>query len=421
MVMQPGSFPKRFSLRRALTYVATAVLVASTLVLGTSSPAEAAACGSGSAPSAGAGTSGSPYEIATADHLLWLSSTTAVWSGKHFIQTANIDLPNCNFSPIGVFAAGAGPYFTGSYDGRGNTISGLTVSVSANGVFAGLFGATSGPLSIINVGLIDVSVSTTGDEPAGALLGCANHGLSGNLEIRNSFATGTVTASTDAGGLIGELRSWGSGTFNLIDSYSTVAVSATNTAGGLVARTVGPKLNITNSYSQGLVTQALVPTPRGLVGIDPGSAGVVTTTDTFWDTQSTGASTGWGYTPDIGAGKTTSQMKQLSTFANWDIVDGWEAFNFVSPTNRWGICTLANGGYPFLLWQYTSDPCVAVPPAPSGSSGPSTGPTASAAPQLAATGVDYSLGLLAAVGTLSLGVIAVTATTGLARRRSRSV
>ena len=250
MNSQQTSLPERFRLRKALTYVASAALVASTLVLGTSAPAEAAACGSGTAPSAGAGTSGSPYEIATADHLLWLSSTTAAWSEKHFIQTANIDLPNCDFSPIGVHNGGFGPYFSGSYDGRGNTISGLTVSVSANGVFAGLFGATDGPLSIINVGLIDVSVSTTGDEPAGALLGYANHG-SGNVEIRNSFATGTVTASTDAGGLIGEVRSWGSGTFNLVDSYSTVAISATNTAGGLVARTVTPKLNFTNSYSQG--------------------------------------------------------------------------------------------------------------------------------------------------------------------------
>ena len=43
-----------------------------------------------------------------------------------------------------------------------------------------------------------------------------------------------------------------------------------------------------------------------------------------------------------------------------------------------------------------------------------------ATPQLAATGVDYSLGLLAAAGTLSLGVVAITARATLARRRSRS-
>ncbi len=41
--------------------------------------------------------------------------------------------------------------------------------------------------------------------------------------------------------------------------------------------------------------------------------------------------------------------------------------------------------------------------------------------QLAATGVDYSLGLLAAMGSLGLGVAAISASTALARRRSRSV
>jgi hypothetical protein len=44
-----------------------------------------------------------------------------------------------------------------------------------------------------------------------------------------------------------------------------------------------------------------------------------------------------------------------------------------------------------------------------------------AATQLAATGADYSLGLLTAVGTLSLGVVAITATAAHARRRRRSL
>ena len=43
------------------------------------------------------------------------------------------------------------------------------------------------------------------------------------------------------------------------------------------------------------------------------------------------------------------------------------------------------------------------------------------APELEATGVDLSAGLLAAVGTLSLGVVATAATAALARQRRRSV
>ena len=57
----------------------------------------------------------------------------------------------------------------------------------------------------------------------------------------------------------------------------------------------------------------------------------------------------------------------------------------------------------------------------SGGGGSSDGPVASTAPQLAATGVEIPVGLLAAVGTLGLGVFAIVASKGLARRRSRSV
>jgi uncharacterized repeat protein (TIGR02543 family) len=57
----------------------------------------------------------------------------------------------------------------------------------------------------------------------------------------------------------------------------------------------------------------------------------------------------------------------------------------------------------------------------SGGGGSSDGPVASTAPQLAATGVEIPVGLLAAVGILGLGVFAIAASKGLERRRSRSV
>jgi uncharacterized repeat protein (TIGR02543 family) len=55
----------------------------------------------------------------------------------------------------------------------------------------------------------------------------------------------------------------------------------------------------------------------------------------------------------------------------------------------------------------------------SGGGGSSVAPVASTAPQLAATGVEIPVGLLAALGTLGLGVVAIVASKGLARRRSR--
>jgi hypothetical protein len=58
---------------------------------------------------AGAGTENDPYQIATLDNLLWLSTTQAVWAGSnYFIQTQDINstdtqnwIDGVGFSPIG--------------------------------------------------------------------------------------------------------------------------------------------------------------------------------------------------------------------------------------------------------------------------------------------------------------------------------
>lgn len=59
--------------------------------------------------------------------------------------------------------------------------------------------------------------------------------------------------------------------------------------------------------------------------------------------------------------------------ASWDIVEGWDTFSSSGTLKIWGICSGVNSGYPFLLWEYASDPCSAPPaPAPpASSSGPS--------------------------------------------------
>ena len=67
----------------------------------------------------------------------------------------------------------------------------------------------------------------------------------------------------------------------------------------------------------------------------------------------------------------------------------------------------------YAQWQLAP-----TPPPSAGGSGSSG---SLAATQLAVTGADYSLGLLAAVGTLSLGVVAITVTAAHARRRRRTL
>jgi outer membrane protein OmpA-like peptidoglycan-associated protein len=105
-----------------------------------------------------------------------------------------------------------------------------------------------------------------------------------------------------------------------------------------------------------------------------GASGAV---NSFWDSDlAAGANPKYSDANPITnvVGKTTSEMKDLDTFSagvnRWSIVDGWEAFSTTAPAKIWGICSRVNDGYPFLLWEYTTDPCtVTPPPSSSGSSG----------------------------------------------------
>lgn len=107
--------------------------------------------------------------------------------------------PNANngsgFDPIG---NGSEP-FTGTFDGAGNTISGLTVDRAGTNTI-GLFGANDGTVS--NVTLSDTTV--TGDTRVGALAGVNTGtvtGISAQVDVNGS---GDFVGSV--GGLVGENR-----------------------------------------------------------------------------------------------------------------------------------------------------------------------------------------------------------------------
>ena len=94
----------------------------------------------------GDGTSGAPYQISSLNSLYWIALNSAEW-GKYFVQTADI-----NASETSTWFGGAGwtpiaslsEKFTGSYNGGGFSISGLTINrpaSNAQGLFFSLFNA----------------------------------------------------------------------------------------------------------------------------------------------------------------------------------------------------------------------------------------------------------------------------------------
>lgn len=263
------------------------------------------------------------------------------------------------FAPVGSLAT----KFTGQLNGKGHTINALFINRTTD--YNGLFGVIDTPAVIKNVGLTAVNI--TGDSNTAALVGYET----GPTTISNNYSTGAIVGTSGGGsntangigGLIGENQG---DTSSISKCYSTCTVSGARQVGGLIGRS---RCTVTNSYARGAVTSSN--TSNGL-GLETGgfigeingsvencySTGAVsspgfgsptqiggfcgrilapgTTTNCFWDTQTSGqAADGLDGTA---TGKTTAQMKTKSTFtdATWD-------FDTI-----WAILASVNDGYPYL-------------------------------------------------------------------------
>jgi len=114
------------------------------------------------------------------------------FDGKTVQLAANLDLAGREWSPIG--GDHTSP-FSGVFDGRGHTISGLTVNQPEKDN-QGLFGYVMFG-SVRNLSLAEVQVQ--GNWSVGALVGSLVFGD----EVRNCTANGTVTGTEAVGGLVG--------------------------------------------------------------------------------------------------------------------------------------------------------------------------------------------------------------------------
>ena len=147
------------------------------------------------------------------------------------------------FSPIGTF--------TGTLDGLGHIITGLTINRPMSTTAVGLFSVLNTGGVVRNVGLLNASVS--GQNNVGSLVGRTNGG-----SISSSYATGNVTGGFYVGGLVGRNQNG-----SISNSSASVIVVANGklTSGADLGKTfVGGLLGrnengaITSSYATGNVT-----------------------------------------------------------------------------------------------------------------------------------------------------------------------
>jgi hypothetical protein len=250
------------------------------------------------------------------------------------------------WQPIGTWTLSA---FTGSFDGRGYDIRNLFIN-RPNESPVGLFGFTGEGGVIKDISLVNTTV--TGYYYVGGLVGYNNGivtdsyttgnvsgivGMVGGLVGKNtdtvvrSYSTASVSGVVNVGGLVGD--NW-DGTVS--NSYSIGNVIGSSCVGGLVA--YNNRGTITDSYSTSSVTGG--EEVGGLVGRSYDS----TASNSFWDTETSGQSTSAG-----GTGKTTAEMKDITTFSDvgWNII----AVNSSSSNSTYIWNIVDDMTYPFLSWQ----------------------------------------------------------------------
>jgi len=184
---------------------------------------------------------GKTYNVTSAEGLKNIAElVNEEWKlGINITLTADIDLKGIDWTPIGKDNNKA---YTGTFDGGGKTITGLTVTGSNK--YAGLFGRIGSGGTVKNVVLEGVQI--TSDNSSGYAGGVAGNSFGGTIE--NCSVSGSVSGSFSVGGVVG-YQFGGS----ITGCSSSASVKGTQRAGG-VAGTTNSGATLTACYATGDVT-----------------------------------------------------------------------------------------------------------------------------------------------------------------------
>ena len=220
------------------------------------------------------------YTVTSADGLMNIAKL--VNGGKTDINitlTADIDLTGKNWTPIGTSFSNK---YTGTFDGGGHTIKGLTVTT--NDQFVGLFGSIGYAGTVKNVMMEDVQITSNhGSGFAGGVAGYSD----GTIE--NCSVSGSVSGTVYVGGVVG--AQWNGSTTGC---SSSATVKGTVYVGGVVGQTNGGA-TLTACYATGNVIIEIDPVTNisggGLMGLNGGNG--VCACYATGNVTSTGSSTGY--------------------------------------------------------------------------------------------------------------------------------
>lgn len=173
----------------------------------------------------GTGTEDDPYLIGSAADLEQLAqkvydaadaANSNPYEGTYFKLTNNITLTG-EWTPIGkynsIYDTLANYPFSGTFDGDGHTIRGLSVTNNTRGEYVGLFACLSSGGTIKNLA-VSGSVTATGDSSkAGGVVGINKGSVincSNAATVRGGWAAGGIVGLNDNNGEVADCRNTGS-------------------------------------------------------------------------------------------------------------------------------------------------------------------------------------------------------------------
>ena len=219
------------------------------------------------------------YTVTSADGLMHVADL--VNGGKTDINITldkNIDLTGKGWTPIGTSFKNS---YTGTFDGGGHTITGLTVTT--NDKYAGLFGYIGNAGTVKNVVMEGVLItSNNGSSQAGGVAGFSR----GTIE--NCSVSGSVSGTMYVGGVVGVQRDG-----SITGCSSSATVKGTIKVGGVAGQTIFGA-TLTACYATGNVNIEIDRTQDisggGLVGFNDGIS--LLSCYATGNVTSTGSSTG---------------------------------------------------------------------------------------------------------------------------------
>ena len=200
------------------------------------------------------------YTVTSADGLLNIAKL--VNGGKSDINITldtDIDLTGKNWTPIGTSFSNK---YTGTFDGGGHTIKGLTVTT--NDQFVGLFGYLDKAGTVKNVVMEGIQITSNHVLMSGNTGGVVGYSWG---TIENCSVSGSVSGTNCVGGVVGSQKAG-----SIIGCSSSAIVKGTRYVGGVAGEKWG---TMTACYATGNVTLE-INSPQdlsggGVVGLNGGS------------------------------------------------------------------------------------------------------------------------------------------------------